>query len=110
MSKVQSEKKVFYGGSIITMNPKQPIVNAVGMLGEKIVAIGELEEVKKQLGDEYEIIELKGKTLIPGFIDCHLHPIQFLLHLLNPDLSNVKRLKDLQSILKKAMKQKIVDE
>lgn len=110
MSKAQFERKVFYGGSIITMNPKQPLVDAVGIVGEKIIAIGDLEEVKNKLGDEYEIIELKGKTLIPGFIDCHLHPIQFLLHLLNPDLSNVKRLKDLQSILKKAVKQKSVDE
>ncbi len=110
MSKVESKSKVFYGGTIITMNPKQPLVNAVGILGEKIVAIGELKEVTKELGEELEIIELKGNTLIPGFIDCHLHPIQFLLHLLNPDLSNVKRLEDLQSILKKAVEEKSVDE
>ena len=110
MSKAQFERKVFYGGSIITMNSKQPLVNAVGIVGEKIIAIGDLEEVKNKLGDEYEMIDLKGKTLIPGFIDCHLHPIQFLLHLLNPDLSNIKRLKDLQSTLKQAVKEKSVDE
>ena len=48
MSK-ESEKKVFFGGTIITMNPIQPITDVVGILGEKIVAIGDLKEVKKQL-------------------------------------------------------------
>ena len=79
-------------------------------MGERIIAIGELKRVKKELGNEYEMIDLKGKTLIPGFIDCHLHPIQFLLHILNPDLSDVKRLEDLQSILKKAVEEKSADE
>ncbi len=100
---------MFYGGSIITMNPKQPYVNTVGFAGEKIRAIGELKEVKKELG-KAEMIELEGNSLVPGFIDCHLHPIQFLLHLLNPDLSNVKRLEDIQSNLKKAVEKKSVDE
>ncbi|MFX0044003.1 MAG: amidohydrolase [Candidatus Hodarchaeota archaeon] len=109
MSKVESERKVFYGGKTITMNPKQPNVNAVGISGEKIIAIGELKEVEKELADA-EMIDLKGNTLIPGFIDCHLHPIQFLLHLLNPDLSHVKRLEDLQSILKNAVEEKNLDE
>ncbi|MFX1316267.1 MAG: amidohydrolase [Promethearchaeota archaeon] len=110
MNSGKSEKKVFYGGSIITMSPQQPFINAVGIVGDKIIATGELKEVKKELGAQYEMIELKGKTLAPGFIDCHLHPIQFLLHLLNPDLSNVKSLKELQSILKNAVEGKRIDE
>ncbi|MFX1409151.1 MAG: amidohydrolase [Promethearchaeota archaeon] len=110
MNSVGSEKKVFYGGSIITMNPKKPFINAVGIAGEKIIATGELKTVKKELGDQYEMIDLKEKTLAPGFIDCHLHPIQFLLHLLNLDLSNIKSLKELQSILKKTAEGKKIDD
>lgn len=103
-------KKLFFNGLIITMDEKHPFVEAVGVKGEKIIAVGKLEDIKKSLGKEYEPIDLKENTLLPGFIDCHLHPIQYLLHLLNPDLSNVKNLKELQSIMKNAVEGKRVDE
>ncbi len=41
---------IFYGGLIITMNDNQPFVDAVGIEGDKIVATGSLEEVKKKWG------------------------------------------------------------
>jgi predicted amidohydrolase YtcJ len=100
MSSEQFESKVFHGGPIITMNPKQPYVDAVGFAGERIIAIGKLEEVKAQMGADYKIIELSGKTLLPGFIDAHMHPISFLFLLLNLNLSKVKSLKELQELLK----------
>ncbi|MFX1476560.1 MAG: amidohydrolase family protein, partial [Promethearchaeota archaeon] len=90
MNKEALGKKIFYGGSIITMNDNQPIVSAVGIDGEKIIAKGTLEDVKKALGNEYDLADLKGKTLLPGFIDSHMHPISFMFLLMNLDLSNVK--------------------
>ena len=95
MSIDQIERKVIYGGPIITMNDNQLYIDAVGITGEKIIAIGKLEEVKKDLGSEYELRDLKGKTLLPGFIDSHMHPISYMFLLLNLDLSNVKSLKEL---------------
>ena len=41
----QEEKKVFFGGPIITINEKHPIVESVGIKGNKIIAIGDLERV-----------------------------------------------------------------
>ncbi|UCD01106.1 MAG: amidohydrolase [Promethearchaeota archaeon] len=105
-----TKKKIFFNGSIITMDEKHPIVEAVGIEGEKIIAVGKLEELKKFLGNNYDLIDLKKNTLLPGFIDCHLHPIQYLLHLLNPDLSNANSLKELQSIMEKAAEGKRIDE
>jgi predicted amidohydrolase YtcJ len=105
-----SIKKIFFNGPIITMDEKHPIVEAVGIEDEKIIAVGKLEEVKKTLGDKYELIDLEDNSLLPGFIDCHLHPIQCLLHIINPDLSNVNSLKELQSIMQKAAERKSIDE
>jgi predicted amidohydrolase YtcJ len=99
-------KKIFYGGSIITMNDNQPIVSAVGIDGEKIIAKGTLEDVKIALGNEYDLVDLKGKTLLPGFIDSHMHPISFMFLLMNLDLSNVKSLKELQEVLEQAAKER----
>ncbi len=93
---------IFYGGPIITMNEKQPTIEALGIKGEKIVEIGLLEQVKQKMGEDAELIDLKGNSLLPGFIDCHMHPISFIILLLNIDLSTVKSLKELQEILKEA--------
>ena len=76
-----SSKKLFFGGPIITINDANPSVEAVGIENERIVAVGRLEEVKNILGEDYEIHELNGNSLLPGFIDSHLHPISFLFFL-----------------------------
>jgi predicted amidohydrolase YtcJ len=104
------EKMIIFGGSIITMDDNQPFVDAVGIEGEKIIVVGNLEEVKNKMVANYNLIDLKGKTLLPGFIDCHLHPILFLFYYVNPNLSNVKSLKELQSIMKEAAKKRKTDE
>jgi predicted amidohydrolase YtcJ len=97
---------IYYGGPILTINENQPIVEAVGITGEKISVIGTLAEVKEYMGKDAKLIDLKGNSLLPGFIDSHMHPISYIILLLNYDLSTVKSLKELQSILKKAAKHK----
>ena len=92
------------------MDEKQPIVEAIGIEGEKIIAIGKLGNVKKELGNEYELIDLKEKTLLPGFIDCHMHPISFMFLLMNLDLSTIKNLKELQEVLKDVASKKSIGE
>lgn len=104
------DKKVFFGGKIITMNDKQPTVQAVGIEGKKILAVGNLAEVKRTMGEDCDLIDLKNNTLLPGFIDSHLHPIGFLFFLFNLDLKNVKSLKELNELLKNSVKNKPTDE
>ncbi|MHA2256167.1 MAG: amidohydrolase family protein, partial [Candidatus Heimdallarchaeaceae archaeon] len=94
-------RKIFYNGTILTMEEKQPGVEAVGIEGEKIVAAGLLDEVITVLGNEYDLIDLKGNTLLPGFIDSHMHPMSFVYVLMNLDLSPLTSLKELQDFLKK---------
>ncbi len=110
MSGRELERKIFYGGPIITMNEDQLFLDAVGIEGEKIIATGDIEAVKSKIGKIYKLINLNGNSMLPGFIDCHLHPIDFLQHLLNPDLSKVHSLIELQSILKNAIEGKEADE
>ncbi|MFX1385194.1 MAG: amidohydrolase, partial [Promethearchaeota archaeon] len=91
---------IFHGGPIITINNEQPFVEAVGIEGEKIKAVGTLEQVKLQMDKNSEIINLEGRTLLPGFIDCHMHPMLTVFFSINLDLSLVKSLEELQTILK----------
>ncbi|MFX1311787.1 MAG: amidohydrolase [Promethearchaeota archaeon] len=93
-------RKIYFNGPIITMDSKKPIVEGVGIDEEKIISVGKIDNIKKALGNDYELIDLKGNTLVPGFIDSHMHPISFMLLLLNLDLSRIKNLKELQELLK----------
>ncbi|MBY8990821.1 MAG: amidohydrolase [Candidatus Lokiarchaeota archaeon] len=102
-----SVKKILYNGLIITIDKDHPTVEAVGIEDEKIIAVGKFEDVKKTLEPEYDLIDLKGKTLLPGFIDSHMHPLSFMFLLLNLDLSEVKSLKELQELLRDACAKRI---
>jgi predicted amidohydrolase YtcJ len=91
---------VFFGGTIITIDDNQPYAEAVGIKGGKIVSVGLLDDVKQEMSSNCQYINLNGRTLLPGFIDCHLHPISMINHSIRPDVSNMKSLSELQEYLK----------
>ena len=62
-----------HGGPILTMNPAQPRVNAVGIVGDRIVATGAAADVRAALGGRIEEIDLRGRTATPGLYDAHAH-------------------------------------
>lgn len=65
---------IFYNGDIITMAGKQPAyAEAVVESEGKIVFVGNFKEAQNRFGKETTLIDLKGKTLLPGFIDGHGH-------------------------------------
>ncbi|MDG2447982.1 MAG: amidohydrolase [Saprospiraceae bacterium] len=67
---------IYHNGSIITMSGKSPeYVEAVATIGKEIVALGKFDEVKKLESDSTVLVDLNGTTLLPGFIDSHLHPM-----------------------------------
>ncbi|MEQ8268116.1 MAG: amidohydrolase [Parvibaculum sp.] len=64
---------VYRGGIIRTMNRAQPLAEAIAVGGGRIVAVGSESEVKSQVGPGARIVDLAGRTMLPGFIDCHGH-------------------------------------
>ena len=65
--------QAFINGNIITMNADQPSAEAVLVQGQKIVAVGSNQKIQAQISSDTIIHDLRGKTLIPGFIDAHGH-------------------------------------
>ncbi len=64
-----------YNGTVITLENEQPEANAVFVDEGKIVAVGSDPELRLHLKETTQIIDLKGATLLPGFIDPHTHPV-----------------------------------
>lgn len=65
---------VYFGGTIITMAGDTPeTVEAVAVQDGRITALGNVKDVIKQAGSKAKRIDLKGRALLPGFIDAHGH-------------------------------------
>jgi len=69
----EAAEVVFENGNFITLDPGAPQAEAVAVRGERIVAVGSREEIEKYRGDETEVVDLKGLTVVPGLIDAHEH-------------------------------------
>ena len=65
----------FKNGSVITVNAKDEIAQAVGVKGNKIVFVGSNEDIDQLIDEKTQVIDLKGRTLMPGLNDSHYHPI-----------------------------------
>jgi predicted amidohydrolase YtcJ len=66
-------ERAFVNGTVITMDEVLPVAEAVLIQDENIIAVGSDEEISSLVGDEADIIDLQGRTLLPGFIDAHSH-------------------------------------
>ena len=64
---------LYVNGMIITMNDKAPRAEALALHNGIIIAIGTSEAVIPHQGPETEVVDLGGKTLLPGFVDAHSH-------------------------------------
>lgn len=82
--------------NIVTLNPKQPKAEALAIKDGRIVAVGSNSEVCEHLGSETVVLDLRGKTVVPGFVDCHVHMTSFGRQLQTLDLRNVKSLREMK--------------
>jgi predicted amidohydrolase YtcJ len=64
---------IFFGNNIVTMDPNQPVVEAVAVRGETITAAGALDDVMALQGASTRVVDLGDSALLPGFIDAHGH-------------------------------------
>jgi predicted amidohydrolase YtcJ len=68
---------ILRGAEIVTINDRQPKAEAVALKNGAILAVGDDMAVLKLQGPNTKVINLAGKTLMPGFIDGHAHAMQF---------------------------------
>ena len=64
---------VLLNGKVVTVDPEFSVTEAVAVREGRIVAVGSSAEVGEMAGKETEVIDLRGKTVLPGLIDSHLH-------------------------------------
>ncbi|MEI7970436.1 MAG: amidohydrolase [Betaproteobacteria bacterium] len=78
---------IFFGGDILTMAGREPrYVEALAVRGGKIVLAGSRARARALAGPGTRSVNLKGRTLLPGFIDAHGHMIYFGKNLMDANL------------------------
>jgi predicted amidohydrolase YtcJ len=63
------------GGPVYTVDAERSVAEAVGVKAGRIAAVGPTGELARHAGPSTRVIELDGRTVLPGFQDAHLHPL-----------------------------------
>lgn len=64
---------IFSNGKIVTVDDRFTVAQALAVKGDRIVAVGSSQEIAKLAGPSTKSIDLRGRTVVPGMIDNHLH-------------------------------------
>lgn len=64
---------ILHNGVIRTLDPRQPVVEALAIRDGRVAAIGSAAEVAAAVGSQHEAIDLRGRTVVPGLCDAHVH-------------------------------------
>jgi predicted amidohydrolase YtcJ len=100
LSQTQIADVVFVNGKIWTVDKARPEAEAVAVLDGRILSVGSTADVKKSIGPKTSVIDLKGKRMLPGFIDNHTHFMSGGFQLQSVDLRHAKSEAEFASLIK----------
>ncbi len=98
------ERTVYVGGPVVTLDAEGTVAEALGIEGDEIARVGSAADVRAWAGEGARIVDLGGRTLLPGFIDAHGHfPGEGIwstvVDLRSPPMAEVDDLQDLVLLL-----------
>jgi len=88
-------KTLFVNGIIYTMDSDIPQCQALAVENETILALGTTDEILALQQEKDQVIDLGGKTVIPGFIDSHMHVLGLAEYVQNVQLSDCRSIEDM---------------
>ncbi|PQO38217.1 amidohydrolase [Blastopirellula marina] len=106
----QKADAVYLGGTVVTMDAEGTTAHAIATAGEKILAVGSNEEIRKLAGEGTVVHDLAGKTMLPGLYAAHDHfpgagrVGLFLVDLNSPPIGKIKTMDELIAALKEQAK------
>ena len=91
---VESADVVFKNGQVYTVNERQPRAEAIAVKGGRIIFVGTNSEARKYEGKATRVVDLKGKTVVPGMTDSHNHLFGIGLREMTLNLEGTTSLED----------------
>ena len=87
---------VLRNGNIITVDVGFTTARGIAIAGDRIITVGSDAAMTPHTGPETRVLDLKGKTVIPGLIDGHAHMDREGLKTIFPSLGHVRSIRDVQ--------------
>jgi predicted amidohydrolase YtcJ len=69
----EAAEAVYLEGRVYTVDDRFRVVEALAVRGDRLLAVGSNEEIRKHIGPQTKVVALDGKAVLPGLIDTHLH-------------------------------------
>lgn len=90
---------LFTNGRVLTVDPANPQAEAVAVSGRRITFVGSAADAAAWRGPHTRVIDARGRTLLPGFIDSHYHLLMGSLEMGDIQLTEVVNLDDLRATI-----------
>ena len=91
---------VFTNGAVYTVDAARSWAEAVAVKDGRIAAVGARPDVEELIGAGTEVVDLRGRMLLPGFQDAHVHPVLGGLDMLQCDLHDAGSLSEYERIIR----------
>ena len=75
----QAPDTVLLNGKVVTLDARSTTQEAIAVRDGRIIAVGTTADIRKLAGPATRVIDARGRTVIPGLIDSHLHAIRAAL-------------------------------
>ncbi len=102
----QKADLILHGGKVLTVDANDSVQQAVAISGNTLHAVGSDHDVMGLAGRDTTLIDLQGRTLIPGIIDIHAHMDREGLKRLHPSLEGARSIDDILAVVKHQVAQK----
>ncbi len=96
---------VLRNGNVYTVNERRPKAEAIAVKGERVIFVGSTRDVQKYVGAKTRLIDLAGKTVVPGFADAHQHLPGVGFREMNLNLEGTTSLEDFLARVKERVDQ-----
>jgi predicted amidohydrolase YtcJ len=93
---------VLTNGKVVTLDPAQPVAEAIAVRGPWIVAVGSADEIAPWIAETTEVVDLEGRLTIPGFIEGHGHFMSLGTSKTTLDLTAVESWDEVVSMVEEA--------
>jgi predicted amidohydrolase YtcJ len=93
---VRPADTILKNGKIVTADSAFTIAQSIAIAGDRIITVGPDEAMAANIGPATRVIDLKGKTVVPGLIDGHAHMDREALRNVFPSLGRVRSIADIQ--------------
>lgn len=87
------------GARVLAPAAQPADVDSIGLVDDRIVAVGARPEVVRALPAAHRVVALPGRCVAPGFVDAHLHPLPMCFFEHHLDLADSARLDDVLDLL-----------